>query len=254
MAIYNPEPFLSSVDRELLGLLSQLVLEQEQGWTGNRDRDFTELTNAEAQQLLRLLEDFIGTKRFIESTYLIESVFSGSEYDDRRLKEIFLRWRKFHGKTRAVATVQWRDFLMRLGAIPSEQANARYWYRASARPMDLDHFYRMEARLADAAGLHVRVRELILAYVRLQFTYVDRVRAGAETMNAGQIADKPKSLIKTLKLGQGSQLGQKPIPTTKIAEVMTIVMDLSSLYTTRDWSVASILSTVAGASPSAILD
>lgn len=255
MAIYDPSPFLTKADKELLRLLAQLIVEQEDHtWTPNRDRDFSELTGREALELLELIEQFIDSKRFIESSYLVEKVFGGATYDDRALRNIYLGWRRFHGKSRALASVQWQNVLARLGAIGVSRGDAQYWYRAGAEPMSLDHFYKMESRLADALGMSPRVKSLILGYVRLQFGYIDRIRSGSNHLEEGQISKKPKEIFSSLKSGVSREFGTTPIATSKIAAVMIIVMDIGSLYTTRDWSVAGFLSTIAGAAPPALLD
>lgn len=201
MAIYDPSPFLTKADKELLRLLAQLIVEQEDHrWTPNRDRDFSELTGREALELLELIEQFIDSKRFIESSYLVEKVFGGATYDDRALRNIYLGWRRFHGKSRALASVQWQNVLARLGAIGVSRGDAQYWYRAGAEPMSLDHFYKMESRLADALGMSPRVKSLILGYVRLQFGYIDRIRSGSNHLEEGQrVPGTPKSSGDTTK-------------------------------------------------------
>ncbi len=254
MAIYSPEPFLTSFDKELLRLLSELVLQQEQGWTANRSRDHVELSDSECRSLIELLEQFLESKRAQQAAYLVEEVFSGSDGDLSGAREIFLRGRVERGRTRAVASVQWNEFLMRLGAYPSTKSERRFWHRPSAEPMSLDHFLRMETRLVGAAGIHPRVRSLILGYVRLNFQSLSRVLSGEEAIKRGQILRKPKEVTQALRGDLSSPIGIKPISVQKIAAVMTIVMDMSVLYTTRDWSVTGFMSTIAGSLPPAILD
>lgn len=253
MAIYSPEPFLSSFDKELLRLLSELVLQQEQGWTANRSLEFVELSDSESRLLVELLEEFLASKRTQQAAYLLEQIFSSGEGDLPGAREIFLRGRVERGRTRAVASVQWNEFLIRLGAYPSTKSERRYWHRPSAEPMPLDHFLRMEARLIDAAEIHPRVRSLILGYVRLSFQSLSRVLSGDEKIERGQVLRKPKEIRESLDEGLRSKIGTKPISVQKTAAVMTIVMDMSVLYTTRDWSVAGFMSTIAGATPAALL-
>lgn len=254
MAIYSPEPFLTSFDKELLRLLSELVLQQEQGWTANHSRDHVELSDPESRLLIELLEQFLASKRAQQAAYLLEEIFSGSEGDLSGAREIFLRGRVERGRTRAVASVQWNEFLMRLGAYPSTKSERRYWHRPSADPMPLDHFLRMEARLIDAANIHPTVRSLILGYVRLNVQNLSRVLSGEETIKRGHILKKPKEVSQSLREDISSVIGVKPISVQKIAAVMTIVMDMSVLYTTRDWSVTGFMSTIAGAIPPATID
>ena len=103
MAIYSPEPFLTSFDKELLRLLSELVLQQEQGWTANQSLEFVELSDSESRQLIQLLDEFLASKRAQQAAYLLEEVFSGLDGDLSGAREIFLRGRVERGRTRAVA-------------------------------------------------------------------------------------------------------------------------------------------------------
>jgi hypothetical protein len=254
MAIYPPEPFLTSFDKELLRLLSELVLQEEQGWVANRHKGLAELSDTEARLLVELLEEFIASKRTQEASYLIERIFSGDTGDLKRAREIYLRGRVERGRTRAVASVQWNEFLMRLGIYPSTQVDRIYWHRASARPMSSEYFLQMESRLLAATGVHPRIRSLILDYVQLNMSGLTRVLSGEEKLAKGQVLMKPKKIKDELKFSLNHPVGQRPQSVKKIIGTMTIVMDMSVLYTTRDWSVAGTMSTIAGALPLVALD
>lgn len=254
MAIYDPTPFLTSTDRRLLILLSKLILDAEGvEYASNRAVDSVDLTLDESRELLELLEQFISSRRFQESAYLLETLFSGKSFESRHLRDIFLRWRKFHGKSRALATDQWEMFLSRLGIAPRRYGSAP-WYRRDAIPMPLDHFLRMERKLAAASGISPRVQELLLSYVQRQFHYLQELRHESARLQPGQISNKPNAIVSILRQNRNSRIGVPPLSTTKIAATMTIVMDLGAVYTTRDWSVAGFLSTLAGAAPHAMLD
>lgn len=254
MAIYDPSPFLTKTDRRLILLLSKLILDAEGvEYSSNRSNGSVDLTFSESQELLELLESFLESKRFQESAYLLEGLFSGGSFHSKNFRDIYLSWRRFHGKSRALATDQWELFLSRLGVAPRFYG-ATPWYRSGAAPMSLGYFLKMEQRLATAAGITPRVRELILSYVRAQFGYIAAVRNEQIHLMQGQVAAKPKSILARLRKDSSQKIGAPPISTTKIAATMTIVLDLSVAYTTRDWSVASFLSTIAGSAPAAILD
>lgn len=254
MAIYDPSPFLTSSDRRLIHLLGQLVLQSEGvAEFTNCDADSVELSNSEAAELLELLEQFVESRRFRETAFLIENLFSGKGFDSRELRDTYLSWRKFHGKSRALATDQWELFLSRLGIAPRHYGDTP-WYRRDAQPMTFEYFLRMERKLTVVTGLSPRVQQLITSYVRLQFQYLNEVRSERKIVEKGQIERKPKDILGLLRRDKNSKIGIAPISTTKIAATMTIVMDLSVAYTTRDWSVASVMSTLAGAAPPAILD
>lgn len=152
MAIYNPEVFLTREDRELLRLLAELLLSCEGSGPTNVARDQVPLSRQESKKLLGLLEQFITSKKFVEGSYFVEKLFSENSLYDGSLRDIYLGWRRRHGKSRAVATIQWESFLGRLGIWTPRRGNPQAWYRASASPMSIEHFLRMERRLASATG------------------------------------------------------------------------------------------------------
>jgi hypothetical protein len=253
LAIYSPELFFTRADRELLQLLEQLILcWDERDGRSNFAAGEVPLSTSEANSLLHLLEEFIQSLKFVEGAYLIEGLFGGRALTDPSLRDIYLKWRRRVGRSRAVATIQWENLLKRVG-VSVGAPNPRIWYRASAVPMPLDHFERMEMKLADAAHVHPRVKALILKVVQARRDYLEAVRFGREKLPRGSIADAPKPLLNALRK-QREPVGTPPMSTTKLAGIMTIVMDFTAIYTTRDWSVTGFLSTVAGAIPPALLD
>jgi hypothetical protein len=253
MAIYDPDLFFTKTDLELLRLLGDLVLSwDEKAERANYVAGEVPLSPVEARQLLRLLEAFVNSRKFAEGSYLIEGLFGGKAFTDPNLRDIYLGWRKRVGRSRAVATIQWENLLRRIG-LSVGAPNPRIWYRASAEPMPLDHFVKMEMKLADAAHVHPRVKALIYKLVDARKAYLSEVRFGRRKLPSGTISEAPKPLIAALRKSV-SRTGAAPMSTTKLAGIMTIVMDFSALYTTRDWSVTGFLSTIAGAVPPAILD
>lgn len=255
MAIYDPELFLSSSDRELLRLLAELVLQWDDPRAGsNYTRETAPLSAVESETLLRLLEGFVTSKKFVEGSYLIEKIFGGGSLYDSELRDIYLSWRRRVGKSRAVATIQWENLLGRVGIWTTDRGNPQVWYRANASPMELEYFLKMEARLASAARLHPRVKALILDFVKARLKAIEEIRFGRQKIEAGQVSDGPKSLLSHLQDNRPNPSETPPVSKSKLIGVMTIVLDFSALYTTRDWSVAGFLSTVAGALPPATLD
>ena len=253
MAVYDPRLFFSTEDRELLRLLALIVLEQE-GWAGpNTTSDGTHLTQNEAHKLVSLLQEFVASKKFRESAYLTEGLF-GAHPENGLLRDLYLKGRRSVGRSRAVAHIQWENLLGRIGIWPTHSRSERVWYQASATPMSMEHFLKMERRLAIAADIHPAVRDLIDRYVKYRLDYVEKVRTGSVKMEKDQVFAGPNNLLGRLKTDLNSPIGISPIKTNKIIGVMTIVMDLGSLYTTRDWSVASFLSQIAGSIPFVALD
>jgi hypothetical protein len=98
------------------------------------------------------------------------------------------------------------------------------------------------------------VKALILELVEARLSFIEEVRFGRKHLHVGAISGPPKELLATLQTDNKDPVGGPPMKTSKLVGIMTIVMDLSALYTTRDWSVASFLSAIAGAAPPAIFD
>jgi len=255
MAIYDPQLFLSRDDRELLRLLAELLLSCEDGKEDqNRSIEEVPLSYHESQSLLELLEQFVESRKFQEGSYFIEKLFSPASLYDKKLRDIYMSWRGRYGKSRSVAYIQWENFLGRVGIWTNQRGNPNVWYRASAQPMPFDHFLRMEQRLAQGAGLSLRVQALVLKFVAARAAALEKIRRGDDRLEDGQIREPPTKLLEGLKRQHSSMTGTAPISTTKLAGILTIVMDFSVLFTTRDWSVAGLLSATAGALPPALLD
>jgi hypothetical protein len=254
VAIYPPDIFLNDTDRELLRLLGELVLSWSNQECSNSSPGEVPLSNSEAVRLVELLEQFVSSKKFVEGSYLTEKLFGGDSLYDRDLRDIYLSGRRRVGRSRAVATIQWENLLGRIGIWTTERGNPDLWYRASAQPMPLDHFIRMEAKLANAARVHPRVVVLILKLVEARLSHIDEIRFGRRKLSSGTVSEPPKQLLSMLQRGRKDSMGVPPMKTSKLVGIMTIVMDLSVLYTTRDWSVASFLSAIAGAAPPVLLD
>jgi hypothetical protein len=248
MAVYTPDVRLTLAEKELLSLLASLILEAAAEGGSNSTRS-APLSDREAARLLELLEGFVHSKKFQEGGYFVENLTAGGGRDLKNLREIYLSWRSRHGRSRAVSTVQWENFLARLGIGDESRPQNPVWYQASATPMTFDHFMKMERKLATSAELHPRVRVLILSYVLSRRKAVEAARSGKRPLESRQVRNVPESLLSDMKRDLSDPIGSRPIPVQRLSAVLTIVMDFSALFTTRDWDVAGTLSAVAGAFP-----
>ncbi len=249
MAIYSPEVRLSEDDKELLHILANLILSSTDERIGrNCSANYVALSDREAVRLLELLQNFVSSRKFIEGAYLIERVFNrSSSLDDGNLRDIYLTWKRRHGRSRALATAQWAGFLARLGI--RKIAPGDPWHRSPVTPMTYSHFVKMEQKLALSAQIHPTVRSIISAFIRQQEYYVERIRSAQETVPIGHLSILPTRLMRELSPKLIERGLQKPLSTNQIIGVAVIVMDFSALFTTRDWDVSGFISTVAGAAP-----
>lgn len=242
---------LSNTDREVLVLLSQLALSTHVEHT-NVGSDEVPLSPFEADRLLVLLEEFIVSRRFVEGSYFSEGIANGQGYSSDRLKEIYLSWRTRTGRTRVASTYTWSEFVLRAGF--NSSANAWMWPRSGlspVRPMSLTHFVAMEQKLANAVGLHPRVRDLIVEFVESGLAQLQDLREGKATIKEGFVRRFVRSFIDAL---SDAKVGREKFPMTrrKVIAVSTIFMDTAALFVTRDWTATGVLSTVAAVVPDAL--
>lgn len=143
--------------------------------------------------------------------------------------------------------MQWQNFLARVGIGQTSEGFPPVWYRANAAPMEFTYFLKMERKLATAAGLNPRIRELIIRFVEAREITIEKLRCREIALEQNAILQPPKLLLDMLVGGSDNRIGHAPMSATQIGAVMTIVLDVSTIFTTRDWSVTGFLSTLAGA-------
>ena len=109
-----PETVFSTDDRRLITLLARLIVDET--WLGDNVAAGQEvvLSNGEARELVRLLEEFSASRRFVDGSYFTEMLFSERLIDDEPAREIYLSSRKKRGRSRALASTHWQEFLVRI--------------------------------------------------------------------------------------------------------------------------------------------
>lgn len=252
MAIYHPSLFLSGADKEALVLLGQLIL-AEQGEGHNMCRDWVALSPAEAERLLSLLESFSASRLFVEGSYFAEGMANGDAWTDGGLREIYLSQRRRQGRTRVMSSRVWSEFVLRAGFNNSSEAwmwptNLR---RSPLRPMPLDHFLRMEVRLASAARLHPRVQALIVKFIQGTIPTLADIRERKAEVQRGSLRAFVDGFIQNLS-DHVSGREKRPMSRRQVVAVSTIVMDMAAMFSTRDWTAAGVLSSLAGLAPDAL--
>jgi len=167
---------------------------------------------------------------------LSERVFSNVA-----LRELFLAARKRRGRTRALASIHWSQFLNRLGRPTS---HVPYGYVEKMTP---DHFFAMERKLFRATGISPIVSNFISEQLYLQKGELEEVREGAMPLSKGSVKKGVDEIfIRGLK-------GMRCVSAARISAAVTIVANVSVLFSTRDWSVTGTLSTMCGAVAAASL-
>ena len=249
MTLYSPTPSLSDSDKRLLFLLAKLLLERmdvsDDG--SNLPSGGVVLSDKEAGELLNLIESLVNSREFLEASYFVEGMAEYGTHPDTRLREIYLSARKRRGRSRALASTNWSDFLIRLGFRPETRLVR------SSRRMSQEYFLNMEEKLLSSLRLHPRVIKLVMQIIRIQSPNVEQIRNGNGQIRRGTL----RALVADPYFRwRASELSQKEfqITTNKIVSSIIIVADFSILFTTRDWSVAGTLSAMSGAAATLVAD
>jgi len=249
MAIYPPTPVFSETDKKLIILMTKLLTEklEKDAPSSNLPVGIVALTDQEADELLERLEALINSREFTESCYFVEGLTLPGSIDEPRLREIYLSARKRRGRKRALASIHWSEFQVRLGIIKNATRGTH------ARQMDLEYFQKMERRLLAATGIHPQVAELIMRFINAQAKETETVRSGRRSLQHGSIRPIVADPIYRWRESR-LQSRDLRVPAASIAAAITIVADISVLFTTRDWSVTGTLSTMAGALAAMVAD
>lgn len=254
MGIYRPALILTKTDRELLVLLAQLAL-ASQGWESNLSPEVVALSPGEAEHLLKLLEQFASSKLFVEGSYFAEGLANGEAHANDRLREIYFSWVLRRGGTRIASSQKWREFVLRAGFNSSSEAWMwpRDLRRNPLRPMSLDHFLKMEKRLLATADVHPRVASLVFEFVQRTLPDLENLRDWRTKVRPGSLRHLVDGFLGGLRhhlMGRE----REPMSRQRVIAIMTIVMDTSALFATRDWTAAGVLSSLAAIAPDALAD
>lgn len=235
MGIRQPQVVLSATDKKLLLLLGKLLAEQSV--TANAPLNTVLLSDAEAQELICLLERFLESRWFKESAYFVEAVTRANE--NEIAKELFLVNRQRRGRSRALASIHWEDFRRRFGGAPTWNPNVN-----SSR-MPFEYFRNMEKRLFEVAGLSPKVVRLLMQFLDAQRSAVEEIRSGSSALNHG---DVERPILQTLNPIRGDlRRAERELSPQKISAALVIIADVSVLFSTRDWGVTGTISGIAGA-------
>lgn len=240
MPVAAPQLWLSDSDKALLRILSRIAM----GYSlppappSNLAQDAAPLGDEEARELLQLLEALLTSYEFRMSTAFVQGLVAGKASDDGP-REIYLSERKRRGRTRVLASRRWAEFEVRLGLRGS------HGYLPPDVAMSLETFFGLERRLLDAAGIHKRVVDVAIGLLQADRRTLEDLRRGRRSLGDDAIrslfVSEANEIRRSLQAGSGRE-----IKIRKLVGMITIVSNMGALFTTRDWSVAGTLSTLAG--------
>ncbi len=246
MKIYKPAPKLSEEDKILIQALARVLVEkfEAKDSKSNLPEDYVVLTDEQANNLLNNLNRLINSREFYEKCFLSGQLFSKSyhSYQDqgnKGLRKVYLSGRSKIGKSRVQATLHWADFLSRLGW------RFKPYPRRSGYPINIEHFFEMERRLFQHYNLDYRLINLLMLILNNQKNDIEELQS--ENI---EIKKTPLSAIKKIRDNLAKTIKDPNyilLHRIDITSLLIIIVNSSVLYTTRDWSVASVLSMNAGA-------
>lgn len=193
--------------------------------------------------LIDLLEEFATSRKFVEGAYFVEKLTQRNIDEDGDIREIFLSWRKFYGRSRSMASTHWHDFLLRFGRIRYEYARG---LTRAPYEMSYSHFREMERLLLTRSGVGDRIKSIVLTVVDKYQTEVESARRGDLPLPMGSVSKLPKAISSALQKQRDDRIGAPTLSASQAAGLMTVLTDVSVLFTTRDWGVAGTISTIGG--------
>lgn len=257
MNIRKPFPHLSSDDRRLLNLLDQLLSATPQDKSHNQEPNTVLLSDKEAAELAWHFARLLETRDFLEALYFVDQIYRPNA-DLRALKSIFIAASRRRGRAANVhSTFKWQQFLIRLGVLQPTLL---------LQPMSFDHFLQMEHRLLKHLGLSAQTRETVLHMVSdsrdKHEELISNARDKPEPLTqfdfreiSGERLDRSyqpeESTFKRMKerIRIFSDTVKRETSVRRLGGLLTIVSNSSVIFTSRDWGVAGVISTMCGAVP-----
>jgi len=183
----------------------------------------------------RVLED----RNLFYSLYFVEKLFSDTAVSEEELREIYLTQRKRFGYDRALSSARWHEYVTRLGMRKGSLST----YLRGAEQMTFEHFIRMERRLLEIFNTPPQVTSFALEMIHENQEVIEQLRRtpfdNRSKKTSFTFVDKVKSSLISIR-------EKNSMPPEKLSALMVVVTNSTSLFSSRDWSVAGTISTMAG--------
>lgn len=240
MPTAEPHPHFSSSEKRLVILLSRLIDESKVIVDEGRNQpvDCYLLLTREAKEILDEVQEFASSRSFLEGAQFSEAVLQGNFSD--RAREIFLSGRTRNGKTRTMASKQWDEFQRRMGSEGSP------YYRKPIQPMSFSFFKKMERKLLQKSGVSAAIVDLIMDEIDQKEVEIELIRLKQRSIRYGIVRHAIDGVIASL-ISMIPLTDVRSLSINQIIGAITLITNSSVMFTTRDWSVAGTLSTMAGA-------
>lgn len=236
-----PSPKLTDADKRILALLSKIIIENLDGVADNRSSDMLTLTDAQAGELLRLLEQLMQSETFLRKLSFVNLIVDASPDDPKLdLKLVRLTGKRPIAAGIGMTSETMRKWRVRLGVCPPIGPK-------DPAPMTFGHFLKMEERLLAALDVDPRVADLVLRVAaRSEYALRELLLA-----ISGGILDEAKS-PRVLRLGALKRMFVpllsdthiRELPRERVGALFMAISDMSVMFTTRDWGVAGTMSNI----------
>ena len=239
LPIYSPKPAIDRDRSRLVELLGQLLDEKLSSDNNNLPAGELALSASERTELQDLVERVSTERSFFVALVFVDGILGNKGATEQSLREIYVSERKRRGYSRVLSSGAWHQFKTRLGGRSEDLST----YLRAARRMPYEHFMRMERRLLSFYRLPDRVRDYVVNTVEKERAKLESIREVLFTRSHDayhSVQQNTKEL-----LDQVRQRGET-MSSQQLAGLVCVVADSSVLFTTRDWSVAGTISTMAG--------
>lgn len=240
--IIRPSPGLSDTDKRILNLLSIIITESLEESLSNKFSAHAVLSDAQARELLRLLQALLEDERFLRKLAFANLIADTSPSDiSLDIKLVRLTGKRPIGAGIGMTSASMRKWRVRLGALrPSLQRDPS--------PMTFAHFVKMEQKLLEELEVDPRVIDAVLRLASHSEPAFRRLIAAINGAAADR-ADSPRifRLSDFRKLTTSlADRHLRELPKDKAIGLFTLISNTTVIFTTRDWGVAGTISTMCG--------
>lgn len=225
-----PEVHLNESERRLIRLLAELLTDAWAMSDGNRAWDVALLNDSQADELVELMENYLGGGAFLASASFIDALSQEDLGDGFDIYEIE-RMKK--GRKAANQFYHWEELKRRLGL------EARAFYHYSCVPMTRAQFEKKERDLLIAVGVRPYIADLAIRVLRNKIPEWEGEPCIPVDFDVGQVRQTFSDAFSRSSLREGT------ISQQKLVGAVALLADFSTMFTTRDWTVTGTISGIA---------
>ncbi len=201
------------------------------------------LTDSQAIELFELIEAYLSQEQFRSRSRFIDGLSDRrrmSAASKKSVRRLYIEGAREYTTPGVMESMKWRDFQVRFGVKFEDTM------RAKATRMNIEYFGQMERKLFNEVGLHPDVVELAMGIVEDNMSFVEDVRKGNAFLEQGSTREVFERVGRECRGDENQYPWSGLINRGNVASAIIVVSNLSTLFTTRDWTVTGTLSAIAG--------